>query len=183
MYAPASTEASSTPARSWELYTRSIGSLVQESYSPTEHLPPLLHPGAAECAAWEAVSGLKWGSAVFAGAGRVRPLVVPSFAGYVVGAEVEGLTSGPPVRVFSIHAPRRGTYDRAVNAILDCLGRQIILELDAQRNNRLMRRELRGQRAVGADDPGLHRGRPANRRDQRRRRALADEQALAFDRQ
>lgn len=38
--------------------------LVQESYDPIEHLPPLLHDDLHRDACWKCVEGLKWGSAV-----------------------------------------------------------------------------------------------------------------------
>src|SRR4051794_29536395 len=65
--------------------------LVQESYAPDEHLPPLLHPGARERSAWEVVPGRAWGTAVYCARGSLRPVAVPQFAGWVAGAEVAGI--------------------------------------------------------------------------------------------
>ena len=100
--------------------------LVQESYDPIEHLPPLLHGDLHRDASWKCVEGLNWGSAVFVKGKAARPLDLPDFHGHVVGVEVDGsafpISKGRPLRIFSVHAPDRGGYQRAVNSILDMIG-------------------------------------------------------------
>ena len=98
--------------------------LVQESYPPAVHLPPLLYPGAGRQVAWEMVEKNGWGSGVFSKTGLVKPVAVPGFSGWVVGAEISaaawqiGLCDS--VLAFSVHAPRRGeSYQRQVNKLLD----------------------------------------------------------------
>jgi endonuclease/exonuclease/phosphatase family metal-dependent hydrolase len=78
-----------------------------------------------------------WGSAVFSRGGSVRPVPVPGFAGWVVGAEIEGASwqdgQADPLLVFSLHAPSRNeAYWKQVNRILDEIaqvaqGREIII--------------------------------------------------------
>lgn len=99
--------------------------LVQETVAPEEHLPPMLHPEAAGQYAWRRAEGRRWGSAVYAARGDLRQLDLPDFHGHVVGVEVTGAvwpdgTDGP-LRAFSVHAPARGVYQRAVNEILDMI--------------------------------------------------------------
>lgn len=100
--------------------------LVQESYDPVQHLPTLAHGDLHRNACWEPVAELKWGSAVYVKGGTARPLELPDFHGHVVGVEVDGSTfpvcESRPLRVFSVHAPDRGGYQRAVNSILDMIG-------------------------------------------------------------
>jgi hypothetical protein len=99
--------------------------LVQESYEPIEHLPPLLHGDRHQDARWKCVEGLKWGSAVCVRGKKARLLELPDFHGHVVGVEVDGsafpISDGRPLRIFSVHAPDRGGYQRAVNSILDMI--------------------------------------------------------------
>lgn len=101
--------------------------LVQESYEPVLHLPTKAHGNLHRNACWKPVAGLKWGSAVYIKGGMARPLELPDFHGHVVGIEVDGSTfsvcEGRPFRVFSVHAPDRGGYQRAVNSILDMIGK------------------------------------------------------------
>ena len=61
--------------------------LVQESYAPERHLPPLLHGQRHREASWRPVAGRKWGSAVCVKGGFTRPLELPDFHGHVVGVE------------------------------------------------------------------------------------------------
>lgn len=99
--------------------------LVQETVAPEEHLPPMLHPEAAGQYAWRRAEGRRWGSAVYAARGDLLPLDLPDFHGHVVGVEVTGAVwpdgTGGPLRAFSVHAPARGGYQRAVNEILDMI--------------------------------------------------------------
>lgn len=100
--------------------------LVQESYEPIEHLPPSIHGDLHRDACWNPVEGLKWGSAVCVRKKPIVALKLPDFHGHVVGVEVDGsaypLSAGRPIRFFSVHAPDRGGYQRAVNSILDMIG-------------------------------------------------------------
>src|SRR5262249_30100103 len=99
--------------------------LVQESAAPEEHLPPLWHGKSAGRAAWRRAEGRRWGSAVYVGGGEVRTSELPVFRGHVVGVEVVGAEwpdgSSGPLRVFSVHAPIRRSYQAAVHAILDMI--------------------------------------------------------------
>ena len=99
--------------------------LVQESYDPIEHLPPLLHGNMHRDACWKCVEGLKWGSAVCVRGKIARKLDLPDFHGHVLGVEVDGsafsISDGRPIRFFSVHAPDRGGYQRAVNSILEMI--------------------------------------------------------------
>lgn len=99
--------------------------LVQETVAPEAHLPPLLHPGMTERSDWKKVEGRRWGSAVFVGRGVLEPIELPDFRGHVVGVQVTGIVwpdgSDGPLRVFSVHAPARGSYRRAVGEILDTI--------------------------------------------------------------
>lgn len=99
--------------------------LVQETVAPEEHLPPHLLAEAAGRSAWARVEGRRWGSAVYAGLGEVRPVEWPDFRGHVVGLKVAGAEwpdgDRSPIRAFSVHAPARGGYQRAVNKILDMI--------------------------------------------------------------
>jgi len=100
--------------------------LVQETYDPIEHLPPLLHGNLYRDACWKCVEGVNWGSAVCVRGKNARRLELPDFPGHVVGVEVDGsafsISDGRPIRFFSVHAPDRGGYQRAVNSILDMIG-------------------------------------------------------------
>lgn len=100
--------------------------LVQESYDPVQHLPTLSHGELHRNACWKQVAGLKWGSAVYVKGMMARPLELPDYYGHVVGVEVDGSSfpacEGRTLRIFSIHAPGRGSYQRAVNSILDMIG-------------------------------------------------------------
>lgn len=98
--------------------------LVQESYPHHEHLPPHLYPDALGQSAWEMVGKHGWGSAVFSRTGSVKPVAVPGFPGWVVGAEVRGASwqagIADPLLAFSVHAPSRGeSYSKQVNKLLD----------------------------------------------------------------
>ena len=99
--------------------------LVQETVDPREHLPPLFHEEAAGRIVWRMVEGRRWGSAVYVARGEVRAIELPDFQGHVVGAEISGVAwpdgNSRPLRVFSVHAPYRGGYSRAVGAILDMI--------------------------------------------------------------
>jgi hypothetical protein len=98
--------------------------LVQESYPHQEHLPPLLYPDAGSRSAWEMVEQNGWGSAVFSRTGSVKPVPVPGFTGWVVGAAISGASwragVADPLLAFSVHAPsRKESYQKQVNKLLD----------------------------------------------------------------
>ena len=66
---------------------------------------------------------MRWGSAVFVRNGRVTPIVVPGYEGYITGVEVRGFGWRVPprrvLRVFSVHVP--APYVRPMHAILDAV--------------------------------------------------------------
>jgi exonuclease III len=111
--------------------------LVQESYAHHEHLPPLLYPDAGKQSAWEMAEKNGWGSAVFSRTGSVKPVPVPNFAGWVVGAEISGASwqvrMADPLLAFSVHAPSKGeAYWKQVNKLLDeikkvAAGREVVI--------------------------------------------------------
>jgi endonuclease/exonuclease/phosphatase family metal-dependent hydrolase len=111
--------------------------LAQESYPHGEHLPPVSYPDAAKRSAWEMAGGNGWGSAVFSRSGSVKPVSVPNYTGWVVGAEVSGASwqveTTDPLLVFSVHAPSRGeAYYKQVNKLLDEIkkvarGREVVV--------------------------------------------------------
>lgn len=107
--------------------------LAQECAEPSEHLSPLFYPDLGESIHWQAVERNGWGSAIVSPKRRLKPLVVPGFEGWVVGAELEGLTGNAPLLVCSLYAPTgSGTYIKVVNQILDTLlpiaaGREVVL--------------------------------------------------------
>lgn len=111
--------------------------LVQESYPHQEHLPPHLYPDAASRSAWEMVAQHGWGSAVYSRTGAVKPVAVPGYAGWVVGAVISRASwqagAADPLLAFSVHTPSRGeSYQRQVNRLLDEInklagGREVII--------------------------------------------------------
>ena len=71
----------------------------------------------------EAVAG-RWGTGLFLNRGKIRPLEVPGFAGWISGGELlrTAWLTGRPLRVFSLHCPsRNGGYVKTMHAILDAL--------------------------------------------------------------
>lgn len=137
--------------------------LLQESYPPDIHLPPLVFPTARGRAVWEMVEHNGWGSAVFARDGRIEPLAVPGFPGWVVGAEIRGASWHASRKqstcVFSIHAPSRaGSYSKQVNNLLDAIGqiaagREIILGGDF---NLTISPGLTSDQAISKADRAIH---------------------------
>lgn len=102
--------------------------LVQESYIHDEHLSPLLYPDARSQSVWEMVEKNGWGSAVFSKTGSVKPVAVPGFSGWVVGAEISGASwqaaSSDTLMAFSVHAPSRAeSYSKQVDKLLDEISR------------------------------------------------------------
>ena len=112
----------------WSKVLEEIGPdvfLIQETVEPREHLSAHFYEQAAGRIVWKKVEGRRWGSAVYAGRGEVKAIELPDFHGHVAGAEIGGIDwpdgNSRPLRVFSIHAPYRRGYARAVGAILDML--------------------------------------------------------------
>jgi exonuclease III len=102
--------------------------LVQESYPPSEHLPEddKVESNAVWASAVNSNKSMKWGSGIYLPDCPPTPIEIPDFHGWVVGAEVENWPHSPAkskkTRFFSIHAPgHKGSYQKAVNAILDLL--------------------------------------------------------------
>lgn len=71
---------------------------------------------------WQPVRARAWGSAIQAATGRLEPIPVDGFAGWVAGAHWDA-PSGARVGVFSVHAPHgEGGYIGRVHRILDAIG-------------------------------------------------------------
>lgn len=134
--------------------------LVQESYPPDQHLPPLLFPQGRDHSVWMPVVGNGWGSAVYCGSNPIIPVPVSGFDGWVAGAELS-----PTLLAFSIHAPP--PYQQKVNEILDR-----IVELSAGRET-----------IIGGDfnlviSPPHESDKPASKRDMAIQARLRDELRL-----
>src|SRR5262245_29893191 len=98
--------------------------LVQESYPSHEHLPPGQYPNAAKQTVWRMADKNGWGSAVFSRTGSIKPVAIPQFTGWVIGAEIRGASwqagFADPLLVLSVHAPSKGeAYWKQVNKLLD----------------------------------------------------------------
>lgn len=94
--------------------------LVQEMCEPRLYLTsPALGSIGAERILWTRVANMAWGSAVFVRSGRMTPIEIEGYAGYVAGVEVSGpaWTDTSRLRVFSLHVP--APYKRPMNEILD----------------------------------------------------------------
>lgn len=114
----------------WNLHAGRAGSHWREVLAGSDvvFLQEAHDPG--EGAHWQAVPshGL-WGSAVVLREGRIEPLVLPPWKGWVVGGEVVGASWASGRRVFavSLHAPTgtkaapRRSYPLEVAGILDAL--------------------------------------------------------------
>ena len=98
--------------------------LAQETRHPSEYLSSTFYAANESRIHWSAAPGRKWGSAILARSGRLKPIALPEFCGHIVGAEITGShwsqQTKRPFRVFSIHVP--APYKRPMNAILDFLG-------------------------------------------------------------
>lgn len=97
--------------------------LFQESSSPEQYLPAGSFQGDRTKALWSKTKETDWGSAIYLGSGTAKPISVPGFEGWVVGAEVEGLEWFPlknkTLRIFSIHAKEK--YQQSISQILDLI--------------------------------------------------------------
>ncbi|MBE7471997.1 MAG: hypothetical protein HS114_22910 [Anaerolineales bacterium] len=63
----------------------------------------------------------RWGSALFIRDGEMRPLDLPGYEGWVVGAEINDLAWPRALRVFSVHGPSRkgSNYIKEMHLILN----------------------------------------------------------------
>jgi endonuclease/exonuclease/phosphatase family metal-dependent hydrolase len=95
--------------------------LVQETRHPSHYLASDVYAANANRIHWRPARDGKWGSAIFARSGLLKPLTPPKYEGYVVAAEIAGSDwskrTGRPLRVFSLHVP--APYKRPMNEILD----------------------------------------------------------------
>jgi exonuclease III len=94
----------------------------QECRPPEECPGERFRHGADDSFTWRpAAATRRWGTGVLVRAGRLTPITVPQFDGWVVGGEVRcAAWSARPVLVFSVHGPagERG-YVRTMHEILD----------------------------------------------------------------
>ena len=113
--------------------------LVQESYHPDEHLPPMLYPEFVGKSTWEMAEKNGWGSAIFSRMGSLGAISVPGYTGWVVGASLQDAACPggyQKVLVFSLHAPSHNEpYHKQVNKILDEIakirtGRSVVIAGD-----------------------------------------------------
>jgi exonuclease III len=100
--------------------------LAQECRPPEASPAETFRCASGDTLLWMPAAARRWGSAVLLRGARATPVRVPSFAGWVVGAELAGpaWSGGRPLRVFSVHCPagERG-YVRTMHAILDRVAR------------------------------------------------------------
>src|SRR5580693_6149148 len=94
----------------------------QECRPPEECPGDRFRPAAGDSFTWRpAAAACRWGTGVLVRGGRIVPITVPQYDGWVVGGEVRcAAWSERPVRIFSVHGPagERG-YIRTMNEILD----------------------------------------------------------------
>ena len=97
--------------------------LAQETCSPACYLTASQSKAFRSQMHWVAVDNVRWGSAVFVRSGRIKPIVIPGYEGYITGVEVRGfgwhLAPRRVLRVFSVHVP--APYVRPMNQILDAI--------------------------------------------------------------
>jgi exonuclease III len=97
--------------------------LVQETRHPAEYLPADFYAANARRIHWLPARDGRWGSAIYVRSGRLRPLALPSYNGFVTAAEISGSDwsrrTRRPLRVFSLHVP--APYKRPMGEILDHL--------------------------------------------------------------
>lgn len=87
---------------------------AQEALPPAEHLDRVV---------WRPAGTNRWGTAVFAAAGRVRPIPLVDAAGWAVGADVpHPWRHGRRLAVFSLHVPHGpGGYSAQTDRLLDAI--------------------------------------------------------------
>jgi len=72
---------------------------------------------------WQPVQARPWGSAIQVARGRLEPIAVSGFAGWVVGARWDA-PAADGVAVFSVHVPHgEGGYASRMHGILDAIAR------------------------------------------------------------
>jgi exonuclease III len=64
--------------------------LVQETRHPSHYLASDVYAANANRIHWRPARDGKWGSAIFARSGKLKPLRLPKYEGYVVAAEITG---------------------------------------------------------------------------------------------
>ena len=108
---------------------------------------------------WEPVEHGKWGSGVYVRDGLLTPEYSRDYAGWLVGGTVrnDALTGSADRRlgIFSLHAPSRGTYHRAVHAMLDELAHRLAgcdLVLGGDFNMTIAHSRPGDERPASADD-------------------------------
>jgi exonuclease III len=118
-----------SPARSghWSRLLRDLAAdvvLAQECRPPGDSPGERFRPGPTDTFLWRPAPARRWGSAILLRGVAAAPLTLPGFAGWVVGAELDGSFwgSGRPLRLFGIHCPAgEGGYVRTMHRILDRL--------------------------------------------------------------
>lgn len=116
---------------------------------------------------WQPVRERSWGSAIRVARGRLEPIAVPGFEGWVAGAHwCEPALDG--LGVFSVHAPHgAGGYCGRMHGILDAIGA-------AARRAGLRDIVVGGDFNIGIGARG-HSGAPARAREQAVQSRLRDE--------
>lgn len=98
---------------------------AQETRDPSYHLPADFYRVNRGRLLWNAVPGYRWGSALFIKSGKIEPLSLDLFPGWIVGAEVTVPEIGQlgPLRILNLHAPtlKQSTYVKVIHAVLDKL--------------------------------------------------------------
>jgi exonuclease III len=112
-------------AGQWSRILRSLEPDVvfgQECRPPEECPGECFRPATEDSFVWRpAGRARRWGTGVLVRAGRLVPIAVPQFDGWVVGGEIRNRRwSARPLRVFSVHGPAGDHgYVRTMHAILD----------------------------------------------------------------
>lgn len=100
--------------------------LAQECRAPQDSPGERFRVGATDTLLWAPAAARRWGSAVLLRGRQATSLTIPTFAGWVVGAELSdpGWSPGRSLQLFSIHCPvgTRG-YVRTLHQILDGIAR------------------------------------------------------------
>jgi len=95
--------------------------LMQETRHPSHYLEPAFYRANAKRIYWLAAPDRYWGSALYVRSGRLKPVTLPKYNGYVVAAEVSGSEwsrqTGRSLLVASLHVP--SPYKRPMHELLD----------------------------------------------------------------
>jgi endonuclease/exonuclease/phosphatase family metal-dependent hydrolase len=93
---------------------------AQETRDPLGFQPDLLRSLDFSGVLWTPVAHGRWGSAVLARVGPVRPVPIDGFDGWVVGGELR--IAGEDMHVYSVHLPPTdGSYVKSAHRMLDAL--------------------------------------------------------------